>query len=76
MVFTTQSDFQLTVAQSVVLRDHVGTGNNGLYHIKQALEVFCLVLKGVVLPPNIRRHVSRMEKDGVVPLPSFKSVAL
>jgi hypothetical protein len=67
MIFAPRSDFQLSVAQSLVLRDHVGTGTNGLYRMKQAIEIFCPALKGIVLPPNIRRHVSLMERDGVVP---------
>ena len=77
MVFTQQYDFQLTIAQCMVLCDHVGTGTNGLYRIKQALQVFCPALKGVVLPKKTPCHVSRMERDGVVYLlPLFKSAAL
>ena len=67
MVFAKKSDLQLSVAQSMVLRDHVGTGTNGLYRLKQALEVLCPALKGIVLPPNIWRHVNKMEIDGIVP---------
>jgi len=31
MIFAKKSDFQLSVAQSLVLRDHVDTGKHGLY---------------------------------------------
>ena len=67
MILVKKTDLQLSVAQSMVLRDHVGTGTNGLYCMKQAIEIFCPALKGIVLPPNIRHHVSLMERDGVVP---------
>ena len=67
MLFAHQSDFELSVAQSMAVRDHVGTGTNGLARIKQAIELFCPALKGILLPSNIRRHVSIMERDGVVP---------
>ena len=43
----------LSVAQCVVLRDHVGTGTNGLYQLKQALEALLPILKGLLLPSNI-----------------------
>jgi len=65
MIFAKKSDFQLSVAHSLVLRDHVGTGTNGLYRMKQAIKVLCPALKGIVLPPNICRHASLMER-GVV----------
>ena len=67
MLFAKQSDFEIVVAQSMAVRDHVGTGTNGLTHIKQTIELFCPALKGILLPSNIRRHVSIMERDGVVP---------
>ena len=67
MLFAKRSDLQLSVAQSMAIRDHVGTGTNGLYRIKQAIEFYCPALKGILLPPNIRRHISIMERDGVVP---------
>ena len=67
MLFAKRSDFELSVAQSMAVRDHVGAGTNGLARIKQAIELFCPGLKGVLLPSNIRRHVSIMERDGVVP---------
>ena len=57
----------LSVAQSIVLRDHVKTSNNGLHRMKQCLEAFAPELKGVLLKPNIKKHVSNMEKQGVVP---------
>jgi hypothetical protein len=46
MMFAKRSDTQITVAQSVALRDHVRTGTNGLYRIKQAIELFCPALRG------------------------------
>ena len=39
MVFAKKSGFQLSVAQSMIFCDHVGTGTNGLYRLKQALEL-------------------------------------
>jgi len=67
ILFAKKSDLQQSVAQSMVIRDHVGTRTNCLYRIKEAIEIFCPVLKGILLPLNIRRHVSIMERDGVVP---------
>ena len=51
----------------MVLHDHVGTRNNRIYRIKQAIELFCPALKGILLPPNIRHRGSLMERNGVVP---------
>ena len=67
MLFAHQSDFKLSVAQSMAVRDHVGTGTNDLARIKQAIELFCPKLKGILFPSNIQRHVSIMDRDGVVP---------
>ena len=67
LFFAKHDELQMSVAESVVLRDHVGTGTNGLYRMKQAIEFFCPALKGFILPTNIRRHVSLMERDGVIP---------
>ena len=61
------SDVQLSIPQSIALRDHVITGTNGLYRLKQALDAFAPALKGILIRPNIRQHVSRMECNGVVP---------
>ena len=60
-------DLQLTIAQCVALRDHVGTGTNGLYRLKQALEIFLPILKGLIIPPSIRKSISIMERQGFVP---------
>jgi hypothetical protein len=54
VLFAKQSDFELSVAQSMAVRDHVGTGTNGLARIKQAIELFCPALKGILLPSTIR----------------------
>jgi hypothetical protein len=67
LFFAKHDELQMSVATSVVLRDHVGTGTNGLYRMKQAIEFFCPALKGFILPTNIRWHVSLMERDGVIP---------
>jgi len=40
----------------------------GLFRIKQVIEIFYLALKGIILPPNIFRHIIIMEQDGAVPL--------
>jgi len=47
---------ELSVAQSVVLRDHVKTGNNGLLRMKQCIEAFAPGLKGILLRPTIVKH--------------------
>ena len=39
---------------------------NALYCIKQALRAFCPSLKNALLPSNIRKHESSMEKEGVI----------
>ena len=63
MMFAKKSDFQLSVAQSLVLRDHVGTGTNGVYRMKQALKIFCPALKGIVLPPNIHQLLESLSRS-------------
>ena len=62
-----RSDISLSIPQDIATRDHVVTGTNGLYRLKQALDAFCPALKGVLIPPNIRKHVREMECKGVVP---------
>ena len=61
-------ELMLSVAQCVAIRDHIGTGSNGLYRLKQALEALLPVLKGLLIPPNIRNKMSIKEREGVVPL--------
>ena len=67
LFFAKKEDLQMSLAQSVVLRDHVKTGTNGLYRMKQAIKFFCPALKGFIIPPSIRANVSLMENDGVIP---------
>ena len=62
-----RSKLQLSTVQTVVLRDHVKSSNNGLLRMKQCIETFAPELKGIVLQPNILKHVSNMERYGVVP---------
>ena len=62
-----RAKLSLSTAQSVVLRDHVKSSNNGLLRIKQCIECFAPDLKGILLQPNILKHVSNMKKHGVVP---------
>ena len=62
-----KSAVSLSIPQSIALRNHVKGGTNGLYQMKQALEAFAPGLKGL-LPASIRKHVSAMEKEGVVPV--------
>ena len=62
-----RSDISLSIPQSIATQDHGVTGTNGLYRLKQALDAFCPALKGVLIPPNIRKHVCEMECKGVVP---------
>ena len=57
----------LSVPQYVAIRDHIGTDSNGLYQLKQALEGLLLVLKDLLIPPNIRNKVLEKEREGVVP---------
>ena len=57
----------LNTAQTVVLRDHVKSSNNGLLRMKQCIECFAPDLKGILLQPNVLKHVSNMEKLGVFP---------
>ena len=44
------------------------TGNNVLLRMKQCIEAFAPDLKGILLRPNLMKHVSNMEKHGAVPL--------
>ena len=60
-------ELMLSVAQCVAIRDHIGTGSNGLYRLKQALEALLPVLKGLLIPPNIRNKMTIKEREGVVP---------
>ena len=62
-----QRELMLSVAQCVVIGDHIGTGSNGLYRLKQALEALLPVLKGLLIPPNIRNKMTIKEPEGVVP---------
>ena len=61
-------DLKLSPAELVAIRDHVQTGTNGMYRLKQALETFRPELKGKLLPPSIRKLLSDLEKQGVVPV--------
>ena len=53
--------------QFVAIRDHTKGSINALYRIKQALGAFSPGVKNVILPSNICKHVSSMEKEGVIP---------
>ena len=57
----------LSVAQCVAIRDHIRTSSNSLYQLKQALEGLLLVLKDLLIPPNIQNKVLEKEREGVVP---------
>ena len=48
------------------MRDHYGGGTNSLHRLKQSLEAFAPGLRGTLLPSNIRKHVSTLEKKGVI----------
>ena len=64
-----QTTSQFTASQLVSIRDHVGTGTNGMYRMKQAFEAHSdPTLKGVFFPPSIRKIISEEEKKGVVPV--------
>ena len=57
----------LTAAQCMVVRNYVQTSTNGMYRLKQVLEVFCPQLKGKLLPADLRRILQELEQTGVVP---------
>ena len=48
----------LSVNDCITVRDHVGLGNNGLHHLKQAIEALVPFLKGVLIPPLIINKVA------------------
>ena len=52
----------LTVAECVAIRDVIGTGNYGLYRLNQLIEALSPMLKGILIPPNIRNALSSLEK--------------
>lgn len=58
---------QFTPEECLVIRDFVGTSTNGMYRLKQALEVLRPELKGKLLPPDLRVLLGELEKTGVVP---------
>ena len=57
----------LTAVQCMVVRNYVQTSTNGMYRLKQVLEVFCPQLKGKLLPADLRRILQELEQTGVVP---------
>ena len=52
LLIAERSKRRLSTAQSVVLRDHVKSRNNGLLRIKQCIECFAPDLKGILLQPK------------------------
>ena len=65
-----QGAIQLTPAQVMVVRNWVGTSTNGMYRLKQVLEIFCPELEGKLLPRDIRKILQELEQMGVVPVSS------
>ena len=64
-----KDEAQFSASQLIAIRDHVGTGTNGMYRVKQAVEALSdPILKGFFFPPNIRKLISEEEKKGVVPV--------
>ena len=66
-IIADHGELMLSVAQCVAIRDHIGTGSNGLYRLKQGLEALVPVLKGLLIPSNIRNKMTLKEREGVVP---------
>ena len=62
-----KTDIGVTIAQSMALHNHMKRSTPSLHCLKQALEAFSPVVKNVLMPSSIRKHVSSMEKDGIVP---------
>ena len=58
----------LSVVQCVVVRDHVGTGTNGMYRPKQGTKAPLPVLKGLLLLSNIKFLVLKKEKRRNCPI--------
>ena len=61
-----------SVAQCAAMRDHVGTGTNSVYRLKQAIKALLLVLKGLLLQPNIKLLFPKKEQEEVVPSRVFE----
>lgn len=51
-----------------VIREKVGTSTNGMFRLKQVLEVLRPELKGKLLPADIRVILQNLEQEGVVPV--------
>ena len=62
-----RNDVSFTIPQAIALWDHYDGGTNSLNQLKQSLKAFGPGLKSTLQPLNIQKHVSTLEKKGVIP---------
>ena len=67
-ILTKAEKLTFTPEETLVLRDFVRMGTNGVYRLKQIIEVLRPELKGLLFLPDIRKVLQELEGKGVIPV--------